>query len=249
VVVTDSFTGLENQGNEFVWVPVDDITSFTRTSFCGEGLTNETTGSARFNKSWIDETKEEFTNLKASITKYKGFYFGRFETSKIPDIEANIAQVKRNYDPWVNINESAFTKSSTMYSQNNEYYNHISTHLVYPHEWDTALNWIIQTGGKTEAEIKQDSTNWGNYKVLVNLINKSTIQKTGSMENNVANNIYDLAGNVSEYTQELNGVDSRISIRGGDYTENGDSKPAGSRSDVGGSKDYLGFRICMCINI
>ena len=204
----------------------------------------------------MDETTEEYINLRLSVQKYKGFYFGRYEASKVPDNEANIAQVKRNYTPWVNTNgesviDIASTKSSSMYNNIGNYYDNISTHLVYPQEWDTTMNWLIQTGAKTQEEISTNSSSWGNYKVLKNLTNISTLKVTGYSEDWVANNIYDLAGNVTEVTQELNGLLSSSSIRGGGYKEYGSDNPAGSRDDYLGlaNKDDVGFRICMMINI
>ena len=115
IVITDSFTGNEDEGNEFVWIPVDGTTiTFSKTGFNGEDLkTTKTTF-----KFWLDETTEQYINLSSSVAKYNGFYFGRFETSKVPNINSNIAQIKRNYTPWTSINESVYTKASSMYDTN-----------------------------------------------------------------------------------------------------------------------------------
>lgn len=68
---------------------------------------------------------------------------------------------------------------------------------------------------------------------------------TGACNNFAKNNIYDLAGNVSEWTLEKY-ADSGISgvTRGGCYGDNGYMKPAFSRNfiNVNDSSLALGFR-------
>lgn len=237
IVITDDFSGEEDRGNEFVWVPVNGTTlTFSKKAFHGERMATKKSLGAY----WLDENTDDYKTLKSSVEKYNGFYIGRFESSRgIEDRE--IAQIKRDYDPWVDIKDSVYSKASGMYDTKPEYKDYIKTHLVYPQEWDTTLNWIIQTGAKTEAEVTQDSSSWGIY--------NTTIQKTGSSDIAVANNIYDLAGNVAEITQELNGIDSKLSIRGGSYRNERKNYPASVREYIGSSQAYLGFRICMMINL
>lgn len=60
--------------------------------------------------------------------------------------------------------------------------------------YDTTLQWLIDSGCKTEEEVTQDSTSWGNYSndTFSQGADGST---TGLWEEAKANNIYDLAGN------------------------------------------------------
>lgn len=235
IVITDDFTGEESKGNEFVWIPVDgNIITFSKTAFNGEKLSTE----KKLSTYWLSETSTEYVNLKSSVEKYKGFYIGRFETSAD---EQSIAQIKRGYIPWTNVKDIMTSKSSSMYDNKQAYKNYISTHLVYPQEWDATMNWIIKSGAKTEEEVKQDSSSWGIY--------DATMQETGSDEKTEANNIYDLAGNVSEFTQENYGTIGYISVRGGYYNDSGSGSPAASRTFYTISRNYIGFRICMMINL
>ncbi len=248
VVITDAYSGIEDEGNEFVWIPVDGTTiTFSKTPFNNEDLRNTET----YLKYWCDETTEEFQNLSASVAKYKGFYFGRYETSKIPDIAENLPQIKKGYAPWTNIKESAFTKASNMYTDIGNYSDFVSTHLTYPHEWDTTLNWIIATGSKTYADVATDSSAWGNYKP--GLLQSGSVQNTGSSETYCVNNIYDIAGNVGELTQELYGNSSssvtNYTFRGGSYKDLGSDDQAGDRVLNNDAKEHYGFRICMMINL
>lgn len=100
--------------------------------------------------------------------------------------------------------------------------------------------WLIETGSKTKEEIADDSTSWGNYKnatfeyvnssgsTTTKNENSSTIIPTGSTEYTKANNIYDLAGNVYDWTMEARSPYYRV-YRGGSCNYDGDGSPADNR--------------------
>jgi len=136
----------------------------------------------------------------------------------------------------------------------------VKTNIIWGCLWDETLQWLVESGSKTYAEIK-NSTSWGNYKdstfkyedtngieATKNTLNSTKIP-TGSSEYTKANNIYDMAGNVYDWTLETDG--SRfITFRGGYYSDNGSSIAAFSRiyGKVPSSKDYdLGFRTYLYI--
>ena len=85
---------------------------------------------------------------------------------------------------------------------------------------------FIKTEVKTLAEIAEDSTEWGNHWNTENSPRK--VVETGSREEWCANNIYDFAGNVDEWTQEKNESSYRV-IRGGNYDFIGDYYPVAFR--------------------
>ena len=105
----------------------------------------------------------------------------------------------------------------------------IRTGMIWGNLWDETLQWMIDTKDKAKEEIVDDSTCWGNYqnskflfintngqKLLTNSGSASYIP-TGSTERNKSNNIYDLAGNMREYTLEgVSTADKRI-LRGSYY--------------------------------
>ena len=66
--------------------------------------------------------------------------------------------------------------------------------LCYGVQWDAVLRWINKDYSINY--ILRDSTEKGNYDANGNLI------KSGNDENYQIKNIYDLAGNVSEWTME-----------------------------------------------
>ena len=115
--------------------------------------------------------------------------------------------------------------------------------MIWGCQWDVTMNWLISSGAKTSDEVNKDSSTWGNYSNY-NTANNYTegttgyeknagsLQNTGSSENWKANNIYDLAGNVWEWTQEAYYAGSRA-VRGGDFYNNGYNYPASSRNGSG----------------
>lgn len=91
--------------------------------------------------------------------------------------------------------------------------------------WDTTLQWLIDSGCKTYEEVASNSTSWGNNSDDSFSPNANG-RYTAAYEQAKANNIYDLAGNNWEWTQERCG--SNYVMRSGGYNLMGGSCP-GSR--------------------
>ena len=117
----------------------------------------------------------------------------------------------------------------------------VKTQMIWGCQWDVTMNWLISSGAKTSNEVNKDSRSWGNYsdskenaKVTVTEEDGTTTNKYGRKQNTgyseywKANNIYDLAGNCSEWTQEASYTSSRAN-RGGGYGGNGSSFPVSGR--------------------
>ena len=130
----------------------------------------------------------------------------------------------------------AITESEKMYEGNTE----IKSKLVNSYAWDTALKFIEVAG---EKNVDTDSSEWGNY--------NSSLANTGATSKAVACNIYDLAGNIWEWTTEnvkvYEGTEDEatdVVIRGGGYNYDGALYPAGcrSRGAPSGTYAFFGFR-------
>ena len=152
------------------------------------------------------------------------------------------------------VSEGAVYLCNNLYTPTNTNYGATSM-LCTGATWDSMLDFI-----KDSSHSVTNSTTWGNYSNY-NTANNYTegtagyeknagsLQNTGSSENWKANNIYDLAGNVEEWTQEANNTDSRA-CRGGDYFGSfGSSKPASSRfGDYPGGSDSGALRFSSYFN-
>ena len=109
-------------------------------------------------------------------------------------------------------------------------------------EFNEALNGELLE----QFESVKDSTEWGNHWNTENSPKK--VVETGSREEWCANNIYDFAGNVDEWTQEQNKSSRRVT-RGGDYNFFGNDYPVAYRNYCNPYDGYdnTGFRATLYI--
>ena len=187
-------------------------------------------------KSMMVEFEDHNQNLE-SVNKYGGYYIGRYEagdgTTTSPrgssTLDTNTLVSKKGAYVYNYITkDNAKSLSSGMYSGNGA----VTSQLITGAGWDRALNWIIETGEKTE-EVLIDSRSWGNYdnstgNAATNAGPGNMNYTTGRSEYWKTNNIYDLAGNTWEWTQETYQSTNSVG-RGGVYYGGGAYVPAGFR--------------------
>ena len=226
----------DGEGNEFVWVPATESTYVKDTSF-PSGNNTKPTGDDTLPNGITDET--------ADVKKYGGFYIGRYEAG-IPEGDTStsnktgIPVSKPGVTVWTNIDYTN-SKASAESMISNEY---VQTGLLTGKAWDTVCHWI-----KSDDELK-DSRTYGNYKNSLepaNVTGYGTIQVTGFSDKWMQKNIYDLAGNLSEWTSEFDG-DLSIYRGGSQYTD-GDNFPVLGRSSSNVSNSYsvVSFRVRLYI--
>ena len=240
-------TGTTPDFNEYVWIPIPNFEEdfqqiawngpyWSESYQTGEHpiIQNPTNDTDKQNKYWDDSTTQEYQDMLASVEHYKGFYIGRYEASQG---ENDIAQSKRNVSPWVWVGQ---TTAITACTNNRKTAN---MHLMYGVEWDSVLNWLkdnatisSSTTGVTKtmdiADIQTNSCSWGNYNNSTGdaATNSGPRRNTGYSEYCKANNIYDLAGNVREWTQEKYSTGTNRANRGGSYNDDGGHDPAANRN-------------------
>ena len=258
------------QGNQFVWVPVSKEnfdTEFVRRegysngnlqsylSNCGEadssGTNSKVTESAT--------TQTEAQEMYASVEEHGGFYIGRYEAGD--DGNGNVV-VKKGADVYNNIPWSAngkmqetngTTGGAVELARNFDIangYTSVTSTLIYGVQWDAVMKWMENipnpnVEGKTYI---QDSTGMGWYSN--NYSSGNATHQTGidvdSSKSNCVNNIYDLAGNVYEWTMESCNTRNRV-YRGGSYYDTVARSPASSRSNYNPSytNANFGFRLTL----
>ena len=204
-----------DMGNQFVWIPVSGEADLTRTAFdttTGQPTTGlETDFTEPYAKGYSTEA-EEYNTMKTQVLKYGGFYIGRFEagvnsttlrkgatTAKTVVCKKGVAPY--NWVPWGTSMSDASEisgKSGAVYLAKNfasqHSYTSVTSTLTYGCEWDAMCRYIGDAQRTTPI--------------------KSALELTGSVADDVSKNIYDLAGNCSEWTMEARDTDSRV-LRGG----------------------------------
>ena len=173
----------------------------------------------------------DFNNMVDSVEKYGGFYIGRYETGDLSKEEAVVR--KGNTDIGSQRWYAMYEKCKDLRRDNLN----IKTGMIWGNQWDRTMQWLIESGAKTKEEVIDDSTSWGNYSnATFQYINSSGVTATknensktriptGSTEYTKANNIYDLAGNVDDWTMEASATNCRV-LRGDSYGYDGDDEAA-----------------------
>lgn len=248
-------------GNQFVWIPVN-YSDFQRyegyangnlqTYLSNSGEADSTGINQKFESMLMQETettKQEAMAMYASVQKYGGFYIGRYEAGKG---ENNNVVVKKGADvynciQWSangEINETNETTGGAVELARNfdtaNGYTSVTSTLIYGVQWDAIMQWIdpgYKTGTCSSDSFVVNSIDKGNY--------TGNIALTGSSNNYMVNNIYDLAGNVDEWTMESFSAYGR-NCRGSAFSYN---SPVSSRGFgmPGVGSDVTGFRVALYI--
>jgi len=223
----------DSSGNEFVWVPVSNVYEIwneeNNTGKLYEFLGNEKYNQIIYsqNNKWFREPgilsdidynqsylnilglssivqlennlKNEYKEIMTSIKEYEGFYIGRYETGNITQSQVVVQKNNSNISgrSWYEL----YRKQKEFYNSNSD----ISSSMITGSTWDMAIKWIDMNNDNKGYIANSNSR--GNYSSM-------SIIATGSNENYKVNNIYDLAGNVAEWTLEADGNKKRT-LRGG----------------------------------
>ena len=193
--------------NQFVWVPVK----------------NKDFG--KFNtqiNSLMDEEKQEEIE---QIEKYQGFYIARYEAGVTEEMQKTMNNIsketndiegipvsKKDVIPWNYISLKNAKKNAQKMINNEE----VRSDLVTTRQWLYIMKWLDSTGYNIDNPKEYGnfvdsrfeftgyySIDYGkNYEYGENKTKQTynMILSTGASERNITNNIYDIAGNLIEYT-------------------------------------------------
>lgn len=222
-------TGLvvrDSRNNEYVWIPVPG----------GQLTRNRQDSDVRYY-----ETDSEYFQFVNSVGKYQGFYLSRYEAGAVVVGGKEVATSKPNATP---IQRISFNKALQLSKEVAITYKYgdYQTSIISSSAWDTVLNWLDKSHSGYSSSLQ-----YGNY--------TGSLRSTGGTSTDKVNNIYDLAGNLAEWTsenyklseEELDNLsnaeeefDYRV-IRGGSTS----NKSTPNRTNAGNPKsayEHVGFR-------
>ena len=287
----------DGSGNQWVWVPVEEISKYCESVDSGVAVTGSTVTTKKYTKlsieigtgnnkttitrelpsdsysyrepallvSYDDDANakkagftdandmatkmvREYETMIKSIEKFGGFYIGRYELSGTVDNPTEKTGTTITNKTWYELYNACKKIGANSDGSDKE---GIATRMIWGCQWDATCDFIATKG---EQKSIKDSSTWGNY-ANYNTSNSytegttgyvkdaGTKLDTGKSEYWKANNIYDIAGNCWEWTQEAVFTDSRAG-RGGRYNYSGSIRPAsnrGSGNPTGSAYDYIRF--------
>ncbi len=243
----------DENDNEFVWIPVDDVNNYKK-DFNFPSIYSETENGITCDGKLPEGIEDE----TADVAKYGGFYIGRYEagtpdgTENTKNDKEGIPVSKEGIVVWTNISYTNAKSSAEQMIRSES----VQTGLLTGRAWDTTCYFIEDDITKiTDDSSLLDSRYYGNYndsQFPANVKGYGEKQKTGYSDKWKVKNIYDLAGNVYEWTNEVKGDTSYSNYpayRGGWYNISGKNRSVSFRNNDGAASGsaVIGFRVRLYI--
>ena len=188
----------------------------------------------------LETLQQEYNAMINSVKKYKGFYIGRYETS-LSDATSTSAGISETMQSKAGVIPTSNAISSTnqwygLYERQKMYNTeYVQGSMIWGSQYDAMLNWVINSDSADKHKISEDTN--GNH--------SGSLVTTGKYSNDKINNIYDLEGNLFEWTLEAMGEVDRT-IRGGSFLV---GMPSNRSTAVAtyNSPEYFGSRLTLYI--
>ena len=153
------------------------------------------------------DEQERFKSMVEYLIKYKGFYISRFEVGNITGLNDKKAVSKYGENQIAeNTWNNMFSICSNMYQFEN-----VKTEMMWGCQWNAILIWFYSNESTKNYAFSLEQK--GNFSGKLNY--------TGENSNYCINNIYDIFGNVAEWTQLSLGQKYKYAV--GSSYENKDS--------------------------
>ena len=268
--VQDGVVIEDKDRNQFVWVPVATIADYKRTAYSTNVATEETDTATnsikiKYNSSLYNYyfTEAMPDDEKKSVDTYKGFYIGRYEAGDKESTEAKklsgsndvtkTVTIKKGQAPYNYVKKTQAVSLAEGFATKQGY--KAKTKLVSSYAWDTTIAFIEKTVNNYGSSSSQ-----GNYSdtsvTYKDITDESKPEKTKAENSSLlvatgqttpVCNIYDMGGNVLEWTTESCSYKfSPYAMRGGDGSGKFAHDAAGYRiNNPGDAYGNVGFRLTL----
>ena len=245
--VEDGIIIEDEDENQFVWIPAKS--GLGTTINLNEGGTTtikyERTDFGIQDGLYSDYSETMPVDEETSVNKFGGYYIGRYEAGDKESTEAktmrtvgasqtNTITIKKGQVPYNNITLDNIKKLSENMAIK-QGYKTAKTKLISSYAWDTAINFIqiqnIDYGiNSQEGNYKDISFNYIDLKMEEQIKNNGQDARVPTCQTISVSNIYDMGGNLYEYTTESYVLTTlqRV-VRGGGHSNTHTGTPAGKR--------------------
>ena len=237
----------DKDGNQFVWVPVATLADYKRTWY------TEYDSFSSYSEALPEDEK-------TSVERYKGFYIGRYEAGDKENTEAKTLRssndvtktvtIKAGQVPYNYVTRTQAVSLAEGFATKQGY--KAKTKLVSSYAWDTTIAFLQKVNSDYG-----NSSEEGNYKDTTfpytditgasqtKASNSQVLVPTG--QTTPVCNIYDMGGNVLEWTTEsCSSTKYPYALRGGHCASGFANSPAGLRyASPDAAYNGLGFRLTL----